>query len=165
MSDDDGCPVDEVVSASFYLACATVPCPGCRHRTPVFAIVLPQADGDGPPGGGCGTHSLGWANFLFNVAELATGAQATLAELASTYRPGRGDTAGSTQWVNACTTCGFLIEDEGLHGEPGGAFLPASAAQAASIELRAIAQPICAIASCSFQDPAAMRHMKICTGE
>ncbi len=89
---------------------------------------------------------------LFYIEYLPDSVQHCLIALSPVYRIGGGDGGGgdaapAPYWANHCGHCGALQDDHELFCEPGGAFLPLTAAAVASIHLLSIDEPIEAAAA------------------
>jgi hypothetical protein len=80
--------------------------------------------------------------FLFYVGHLPPSVARRLNTISVSYRHAFSQATQGSYWANHCEACGALIDDHDLFCEPEGAFLPTSAASAASIRLIAIDEPI-----------------------
>jgi hypothetical protein len=128
-------------SETYLVALATGPCECCGLATRMLALALPAGhetlyvDTDDMPDE---TADHVWQRvdtivFLFQVESLPAAVQRHLRGITSHYRQVSG--AYGEHWLNHCEHCGTAQTDDVLHCEPGGAFMPSSAAQAAGVEL------------------------------
>jgi hypothetical protein len=90
--------------------------------------------------------------FLFHIAYLPEHVQRRMCA-ATAYSVERGAPADESCWANHCEHCGAYFDDQELFCEPGGAFCPASVADARSIELRTVDEPIGVDAAGYAQQP------------
>jgi hypothetical protein len=141
-------------AGSFALARTLIRCPACRVQTPVFALaVLPGHETRDDDDEAADTWSLGrQPAFLFHVGALVDAARAAIAARTTTWRPDI-DAEGQEAWLNHCHRCDTVLGDSELFCEPGG-FSPATAADAACIELETIDVPLAAAAAGYAPDPA-----------
>jgi hypothetical protein len=61
---------------------------------------------------------------LFYVEDLGDGVRTRARELSLWYHRGRSEASKAGYWLNHCEHCGARQDDQDLHCEPGGAFLP-----------------------------------------
>jgi hypothetical protein len=141
----------------YYIAEARGTCGHCRQATRLVAVVLPgghevlewdddaaEGAGDDAPddAGEAGTwEAVARPAFLFHVAYLPEHVQRRLCA-GSAYSPARSAPGDESCWVNHCEHCGAPFDDQELFCEPGGAFCPASDAEARSIDLSMVEEPI-----------------------
>ena len=143
-------------------------CHHCRRATRLVAVVLGAGhevlewDDDAADGAGDdaadGADDMGtWEvaaqpAFLFHVAYLPEHVQRQLCGR-SAYSLDRSAPDAESCWVNHCEHCGARFDDQDLYCEPGGAFCPASEAQARMIALRVVEEPIGVDAAGYAQEP------------
>jgi hypothetical protein len=135
-----------VRSQSYYVARTNARCWHCGFSTIVLALALPEnhktLDSDTP----IDTEDEGeprpdaWQNanmhaILFYVEYLPGDVRDRLSQLAPSFRLTYSPATLNSYWANNCEHCGLLLGDHELHCEPGGAFMPSSAAAAAEIRL------------------------------
>jgi hypothetical protein len=146
-------------SQFYYVARAAAPCPSCDHSTCVLALALPSAhetldvdsEAASDPGDGRGADLL-WqqadANaFLFYVQQLPDDVRRRMQQLSSNYRLAQGASSPILHWANHCERCGAQLDDNDLHCEPDGGFMPSSPTAAADIHLLQISAPFLAEAA------------------
>jgi hypothetical protein len=150
-----------VRSGSFWFAHATGECGGCGAQTRLVALALPpghqslEFDGNAEEDG-FGAHSwetAEWGAFLFYVHYLPAKIQRRLQAASRGYRYAFSGRTQGFYWANHCAACGALIEDHDLFCEPGGAFLPTTAAGAAAVTLERVEEALEAGAAGYACDP------------
>jgi hypothetical protein len=152
-----------VRSKTYYVARTKVRCWHCGSSTGVLALAVPdghetldedaQADADG---GRIPSDAWQPANanaLLFYVGWLPDAVQGRLNQLSPLFRLSPSAATLSSYWANHCEHCGTLLGDHELHCEPDGAFMPASEAAAANIQLLHIHEPFQAVAAGYALDP------------
>jgi hypothetical protein len=152
-----------VRSQTYYVARAHVRCWHCGLATRLLALAVPadheSADPDAQADADCGEPAAdAWqcanANaFLFYVESLPDAVSARLNRLWPFFRLAHSAATLNSYWVNHCERCGALLGDHELHCEPDGAFMPASEAAAANIELLHIEEPFEAVAAGCALEP------------
>jgi hypothetical protein len=138
---DDGADGVNIRSSSYCVARAPAVCGQCGTRVTVTAlVVMPGHEmlelGESPTDD-CWTLAAGSA-FLFFVEYVPEGVRRRLSVLAPAYRRRDGRSGGGSHWVNHCDGCGSAFDEQALFGEPGGAFVPTTAAEAARVFLTRI---------------------------
>ena len=142
-----------VRSRTYRVACASAYCGHCAALTRVLSLVVPPGheilEDDPSVGTDGGTESLdaGWQHgstsaILFYLEDLSTGVCGHLQALSRSFRLAYSTVTLNSYWANHCEKCGSLLEDHELHCEPGAAFQPISAADAANIVLIQIQEPL-----------------------
>lgn len=134
---NDTPPIEPNLRADFYCVVrATSACCHCGRGTVVTALALApgheifEADPESVvPSAEDHWQAADAGALLYHVEQLPCHVQRSLQEISPHYRR-----AGPC-WVNHCEHCAAPQSDEDLHCEPGGAFMPASAAEAAAIDL------------------------------
>jgi hypothetical protein len=150
-----------VRSARYLIAHAKGRCGRCRAHIDLVALVLPPGHESLVLDDEAAEHESGemvWVTaagsaFLFYVGHLPPSVEGRLTAVSGSYRHAFSGATQGSYWANHCNACGALIEDHDLFCEPEGAFLPTSAASAASIRLIAIDEPIEAAAAGYAFDP------------
>lgn len=139
-----------VRSDRYLIAHADGRCGRCEAHVDLVALVLPPGHesltldcgaGEDEPVDTVWETAAGSA-FLFYVSHLPPSVERRLAAISGSYRHAFSDAALGSYWANHCQACGALIDDHDLFCEPEGAFLPTSAASAATVRLIAIDEPI-----------------------
>jgi hypothetical protein len=155
-----------VRSSSYFVACADARCWHCGRFTRVVALALPRhhetVESDEPEA------ALSWqpagANaFLFHISHLPEAVAQKLRQLSPGYRLAYSQVTSNVHWSNHCQHCERLLGDSELHCEPG-VFMPWSAADAESIELFRIEQPIEAAAAGYALEPEYFPRMRRVSG-
>jgi hypothetical protein len=148
---------------SYYLLSTRTACPQCGRETQVFALAVPaahrwlHADEDAAP---TWQDAVGPA-VLFRVEALAPAVRQRLRLLAPGYRPARGKSAVASPWLNHCDRCHEPLDEDELHCEPEGAFMPMDRAAACAIDAKAVQQPFKASASGYVPDAAWLQHLRL----
>lgn len=145
-----------VRSDRFLIARAAATCPQCSASTEVIALVLPPGhetdesdeadDFDWMAEEREGVDQARWMKahqtaFLFLVEQVSPAADTWLRQAAKQYEDDCVG-GGSPGLRNHCIRCGAVFDDQDLFCEPGGAFLPTSAAEAGKVSLATVDQPI-----------------------
>lgn len=128
------------------VAQTTDTCRHCGQATRLVAVVLPAGhevlEWDDDDVDDMGTWQLAaQPAFLFHVAYLPEHVQRQMCA-ASAYAIERSAPDTESCWTNHCEHCGAHVDDQELFCEPGGAFCPASGAQARSIDVAVVDEPI-----------------------
>ncbi len=119
-------------------------CSACGAWTHVIALALPA---DRP-------ETVGVT--LYYVEDLPESVRSRVQALAPWYRRAAAAAEAAPAascWANHCEHCDALQDDHELHCEPGGAFMPASAAEAALLTSWDVAEPFSAVAGGCSHDP------------
>lgn len=156
-------PGANVRSQSYFVARTSVRCPHCGLPTRLLALALPQdhetLDEDAQDENrDCAERApeawqrAGTNAFLFYVEDLSSGVRDRLGQLTRFFGPAHSAATLNTYWTNHCEHCGGLLDDHELHCEPG-AFMAASEAAAANIELVRIPEPFAAVAAGYAMEP------------
>jgi hypothetical protein len=124
-------------------------------RTAVIGIVLPvghevlEIDSDAEAGmRATDVWEVAEAEAaLFYIERIPEGVLSRLRQLSQHYRIGSSEVAAESYWMNHCSFCGTGQDDFELYCEPEGAFMPISAAAAASIQLYEVIEPFVAQAA------------------
>lgn len=135
-------------SQTYSIARALQRCMCCARLTAVVGLVLPvghatleiDADAEQEPATDAWETAEGHA-LVFFVEYLPQAVQNRLRPLAQHYRLDASEQAGQSYWMNHCSFCGMKQEDFELYCEPEGAFVPISAAAAATIRLHDVPEP------------------------
>jgi hypothetical protein len=155
-----------VQSASYFVARADARCWHCGRFTCVVALALPRhhetLESDEPEAEPAWQPSSANA-FLFHVSHLPEPVAQKLRQLCAGYRLAYSEVTLSVHWANHCEHCERLLGDDELHCEPG-IFMPASQADAESIELFRIEEPIAAIAAGYALEPEYFPFMRKVSG-
>ena len=151
----------DVLSSSYYIARTGAQCANCGRTTAVLALALPPdhqtLDVDAAEDA---DWQIAGANaFLFHVTDLSHFVRRRLLDLSQTYRPIAKKGGSKLPWANHCKDCGFVLEDQELHCEPG-AFMPMSEADAANIEVIHIDEMFEAAAAGYALDPEFFSSMR-----
>jgi hypothetical protein len=136
---------DANVRASHYcLARSRAVCRHCGFRSAVFALLLPEGHETADPDDGVPPNWIpaGAQALLSSVAQLSPAARRRLARLAPRYRENHSPGLHIECWLNHCERCGAVQDEQALHEEPGGAFVPLSPEQAREITLLHVADAI-----------------------
>jgi hypothetical protein len=136
-------------AARYRIVSANSRCAACDAWTHVVALVVPSEMPDGV--GVC----------LHYVERLPDSVQSRLRALAPWYRRtevGAGLVGGepapaAAYWTNHCEHCNARQDEYELHCEPGGAFMPSSAAEAALLTGWDVSEPFAAVAGGCSHDP------------
>jgi len=127
-------------SDTYFIAMAVCLCEYCGRSTRLLALALPaghetlDVDADVVRRDAADVWRRADAlAFVFQVEALSASVQRRLRAFSSHYRR-EVDELGD-RWVNHCEHCGAVQSDDALYCEPGGAFMPGSAAQATAVEL------------------------------
>jgi hypothetical protein len=146
-----------VRSQTYYIARTNVRCWHCGVPTLLLALAIPdehetldedpQADADGGESAPNAWQPANANAFLLYVERLPNRVQGRLNQLSQFFRLAHSAATSSSYWANHCEHCGTLLGDHELHCEPDGAFMPSSAAAAASIQLLQISEPFQAAAA------------------
>jgi hypothetical protein len=132
-----------VRSDSYWIARALGECRRCRAATRFVALALPPRHQ---------SLTLDWdvqndeflsyrweaaesSAFLFYIEYLSEDASRRLQAAAPSYRFALCERTHGWYWANHCASCGAPADDHDLFCEPGGAFLPTSAASASAVML------------------------------
>jgi hypothetical protein len=127
-------------------------------QTRLLALAMPEnhetldAETDADADADSESVPLAWqrANMralLFYVQELPGEVQQRLTGILPSFRLAHSPATLNSYWANHCEHCGSLLGDHELHCEPDGAFVPASEAAAANIQLMLIESPFEAAAA------------------
>jgi hypothetical protein len=153
-----------IQSPSYYLLSAKAACPHCGRDTRVFALAVPavhrwlHADEDAAVP--TWQDAVGPA-VLFRIEGLAPAVRQRLRLLAPGYRPARGQSPAASPWLNHCDRCREPLDEDELHGEPEGAFMPTDPAAARAIESKVVHQPLQASAGGYVPDAEWLRHLRL----
>ena len=143
---------------TFYVALTAARCWHCGVPTRLLALAMPEnhetldaetqtgAEDGGEPGPPAWQRTNMHA-LLFDVQELPGDIQKRLSEILPPFRLAHSPATLNSYWANHCEHCGSLLGDQELHCEPEGAFMPASEAAAANIQLVLIEAPFEAAAA------------------
>jgi len=154
--------VDANVRAdTYYVARTHVRCWRCGGRTRLLALALPRShetlvadDEEADEDHAAETWQREGVNaFLFYVRRLPDSVRIRLNPLSSSFRYAYSAVTMDSYWANHCEHCTTLLDDHELHCEPDVAFMPASEAAAANIQLLEIAEPFAAAATGYAFDP------------
>jgi hypothetical protein len=163
MSQIPSLPGANVRSHSYFVARTSVRCRHCGMATRLLALALPQdhetldEDAEDQDEGSAERPPEAWQRaggnaFLFYVERLPGEVRDRLNQLSRLFRPAHSAATLSTYWTNHCEHCGGPLDDHELHCEPG-AFMAASEAAAAAIELIRIPEPFAAVAAGYAMEP------------
>lgn len=146
-----------VRSPTYYVAHTHALCRHCGLSTRLLALAIPQdhetLDEDAQPdAGGRDPAPDTWQRvavnaMLFYVERLPGGVKDRLNRISPFFRLAHSAATLNSYWANHCEHCGTLLGDHELHCEPDGAFMPASEAAAANIQLQQIQEPFEAVAA------------------
>ena len=130
---------------SYVIACSLSRCCYCAQQSPVIGLVLPCGHetlmSASSPGAADVWEIAQFAALLFLVTEVSANVLKRLQRLAPYYRlRARGD-AQDNYWMNHCICCGEAQDDMELYCEPGSAFAPISAKEAARVRVCDVAEP------------------------
>jgi hypothetical protein len=127
-------------SDTYFIALGLGLCEYCGRATRLLGLALPaghetlDADADEPHQEAADVWRRADAlAFVFEVEFLSATVQRRLRAFSSHYRREVGE--HGERWLNHCEHCGAVQSDDALYCEPGGAFMPGSAAQATAVEL------------------------------
>jgi hypothetical protein len=135
-------PGSNVRSKTYYVASTLVPCHHCGVPTRLLALALPRDHETLDPDESGEWHPAQVNAFLFYVEYLPDDIQSQLRRLSPQYHVSKKSTeAPGFYWANHCDHCGAQFDDEELHCEMDGAFMPSSSAAAANIQLLEILRP------------------------
>jgi hypothetical protein len=115
----------------YLIARSVSECASCGGATPVVALCLPPGHVILDPEEDSWDEAATFA-FIFHVGFMPSAVERRLLRFAPGYGRNRHQTSG---WENRCEFCARPISDEDLFSEPGGAFLPTSAAEARRVRL------------------------------
>jgi hypothetical protein len=147
-------------SSHYSIAQLSVDCWFCGASTRVVAVVLPNGHEtlDEPDEQGNQSWRAAAGNaLLFFIDQVPRSVQVHLRLLAPGFQQAWSDEAEDTQWANHCEHCDELLDDDELHCEPGGTFMPMTEAQGAKIRLIKILEPLEAAASGYSPEPEFVR--------
>lgn len=149
-----------VCSPDYFVARTRARCRRCGRTTGLLALAL------------SGKHETRVADdpeawqtargnaFIFQVEQLPDHVQACLSRLSRHFRPAPIEPAGSAAWTNHCEHCGAAFEEQDLHCEPGGAFMPSNETAAARIQLLQMSEPFEAVAAGYALEPEYFHFMR-----
>lgn len=131
---------DETIFAPWFLLAESVEeCWSCGSDTKVFAILLPEVEGDAKidvddedDTSAPTPCSLTYLNDVNDVVGTY------LKGLSPNFFPDHSGTAGQTYWMNHCEKCSTKIGDHYLHSTPGHAFFPITDEEISKIKLSRI---------------------------
>jgi hypothetical protein len=130
-------------SDTYFIALGQGLCEYCGRATRLLALALPaghetlDADADVPLQDAADVWRRADAlAFVFEVEAVSASVERRLRAFSSHYRREVGELG--ERWLNHCEHCGAVQSDDALYCEPGGAFMPGSAAQATAVELLAV---------------------------
>jgi hypothetical protein len=142
----------------YFIVESRMRCDQCHVVTAVFGLALP-ADyeslyiNDDASDDESGTwESPGFAAVLSYVDYLPEAAANRIRAVTPNYRLDRHSEAGGTFWVNHCEHCGAPMEEEELHGDPGGPFAPLSDEGLEAIRWHDVREPFAAWAGGESHD-------------
>ena len=139
-----------VRAINFVLIRTRARCPHCGVDTEVAALALPRGhqwrDEDSPNSWYRATAPA----ILFHVSQVAPAPSAAIQSRTTGFRAAAS--GEETLWCNYCASCQGPIDDDGLHCEPGGAFIPLGP-DAAPFEMELIGTPLAATAGGYAPDP------------
>jgi hypothetical protein len=145
-------PDANVRSPAYYVARTRAECRHCGSPTRLLALALPQEhetlDVDSQVWQRANTNA-----FLFHVEQLSDGVMHRIRELSEHFRPAHSTATNGLYWANHCEHCNELLEDDELHCEPDGAFLPSSEAAASEVHLLHVPEPFEAAAAGMTLEP------------
>ncbi|WP_432263003.1 hypothetical protein [Cupriavidus sp. TMH.W2] len=148
-----------VIAPSYFVAQATAPCWQCGATTPVFALAVPAGHlaryDDFPDDSAAGVMALPWevaeaGSFVSDLSGMAGSVRQVLAQHCPAYHVDYSGTAGSHYLMNHCAHCAAKQGDFYLHYEPGAAFFPTTAEEAARITLCGVQAPLLVQGSASI---------------
>lgn len=148
-------------SAKFLLARTAGTCRYCGALTPLAALVVPPGHmalelddetQDEQRAVDAWRIATGSA-FIFFVGFIPPAVQRRLRQFTRLYRL-NGEPGASSYWANHCERCDGSIDDNELHCEPDGAFVPTTPESATLIHLATIEQAFEAAAGGYAYEPA-----------
>lgn len=147
-----------VRSSHYFIARTDVLCPRCGWRNGLAALLVPPGhelrqcdaeEGDARARGNW--DEVPCYAFLFHVEYLASADGECLTDRFPSFQ--YRSLHGHASWANRCVHCDYAWPDEDLFCEPGGAFLPTSAAAGAKIQFISRQLPLRATAAGHAPDP------------
>jgi hypothetical protein len=158
--------VGNIRAGRYIVAQTNATCPSCLESTRLVAVGLPPGhevlecdedlhDDDIPDAAGAADAwaQANHAALLFHVAYLSENVRSQLAGMLPAYCVDTRVAGLESCWTNHCGHCGAPFDDQELFCEPGGAFLPDSAAAARLIHLLIVEEPIRADAAGYAHEP------------
>ena len=150
-------------SPRYSIARTATRCWHCGQSTRVLALLLPEDHETLEPESTEESNAwqpAGGNAFLFYLAYLPDGVQRRLLPLSATFRAAHSAATANRYWANHCEHCGALLDDQELHCETTGAFMPCSEAEAQNIELLQVHEPFEALAGGYAPEPEFLRFMR-----
>jgi len=143
---------------------ADAPCRRCGRSTALLALGVPPDHEtlevpEDAERAGTWQHAGGNA-LLFFVQELPEGVRLRLSELSQFFRPAHGATTSNAYWANHCEHCDALVDDQELHCEPEGAFMPVNEEAAAGVQLVPMGEPFEAVTAGYSLEPEFFSFMR-----
>jgi hypothetical protein len=148
-------PDANVRAQCYFVAHANTQCWHCGSSTRVLALVLPrdhetlEAD-EQKSGAGDEVEAWQYASvgaLLFHVERLNDQVLRRLNGISPHYRRSYCPGDENAYWANHCEHCEKLLDDQELHCELNGAFVPSSEIAASHIQLQKIQEPLAAAAA------------------
>lgn len=147
MPENQSLPGANIRSQDYYVARTDGRCRHCGSSTQLLALALPRnhetLDADDPSA----WRAAGANAFIFEIEQLPNGVQRRLRRLSECFRLAHAAAMQVRTWSNHCDHCSVLLEDNDLHCEFDGAFVPSSKTAAANIQLLRIPEPFEAVAA------------------
>jgi hypothetical protein len=153
-----------IQASGYYLLSVKAACPHCGGETKVFALAVPTAHrwlhADDDAAAPTWQDAVGPA-VLFRIEGLAPAVRQRLRLLAPGYRPARQESSAASPWLNHCDRCQEPLDEDELHCEPEGAFMPMGPAAAQAIDAKAVYQPFKASASGYVPDAQWLQYIRL----
>jgi hypothetical protein len=147
-------------SQDYFVARTRARCRHCGRTTGLLALALSGKHEARVADDSEGWQTAGGNAFVFQVEQLPDHVQARLSRLSRHFRPAPIGAAGSSTWTNHCEHCGAVLEEQDLHCEPGGAFMPSNETAAARIQLLQMREPFEAVAAGYALEPQYFHFMR-----
>ena len=136
-----------VRSSRYFIVESKGRCNECRGVTSVIGFALPAGyeslyvDNDTPDDEIGTWEAQSIAAVLSYVSYLPTAIADRVCSVTLNYRLDPLSDPESAFWVNTCEHCGTEMEEEELHGDPGGPFSPVSDEDLEAIRLHQVCEP------------------------
>jgi hypothetical protein len=139
-----------VRSSKYFIVESRTRCDRCKLVTKVFGLALPAdyeslyVDDDTPDDENGTWESPGMAAVLSYVDYVPESVANRIRLVTPHYRLDAQSEGNGTFWMNHCEHCGAPMEEEELHGDPGGPFAPLSDEGLEAIRLHEVREPFAA---------------------
>jgi hypothetical protein len=153
MSEIQSFPGSNVRAKTYYVASTIAPCQHCGLSTNLLALAVPCGHETRDPDEPDEWQLARTGAFLFHIEHLPEGVGSRLSHLSRNFRFPNGADARNSYCTNHCEHCGELLDDQELHCEMDGAFVPSSEMAAARVQLLQVQEPFEAVAHGYAVDP------------